>query len=118
MFKSVVKRYWLLIPLSFLPFLFIQPIGYDEAEMILNSMSSVSPTPIEWVGNLNAAYNLGPSLINPGWKVRINVSTTNQVRTIYNTIGILRGSIEDGSKSRHLFSCEGRVSLNCILLYF
>jgi len=35
-------------------------------------------------------------MINANWKVRMNISTTNQKRMTYNTIGILRGSIEDG----------------------
>ena len=74
----------------------VQPIGYDEAEIILRNMSPENPAPAEWVGLLNATYSLGPRLLNPNWKVRINVSTTNERRKIYNTIGILRGSVEDG----------------------
>ena len=39
----------------------------------------------------------GPKLFNSNWKVRLNVSTTNQKKITYNTIGILRGSMEDGT---------------------
>lgn len=65
-------------------------------------MSSENPAPEGWVGKLNTTYNLGPNLLNPEWKVKINVSTTNQMRTIYNTIGILRGSEEDGKNCQCL----------------
>lgn len=81
----------------------VQPIGYDEAEILFRSLSSENPAPPEWVGSLNTSYNLGPKLVNPGWKVRINVSTTNQIRTTYNTIGILRGSVEEGIYNRVLW---------------
>lgn len=59
-------------------------------------MSPTNPPPNEWVGDLNASYSLGPGFLNPEWKVKMNISTTNQKRTVYNTIGILRGSVEDG----------------------
>jgi Zn-dependent M28 family amino/carboxypeptidase len=55
-------------------------------------MSSLNPAPSQWIGTLDVKYNLGP--LQSGWKVKLNISTSNQMRTIYNTIGILRGSIE------------------------
>lgn len=79
-----------------LPKILVQPIGYDEAEILLRNLSPENPAPTEWVGSLNTSYNLGPKLLNPGWKIRINVSNTNQIKTTYNTIGIIRGSVEDG----------------------
>ena len=79
-----------------LPRIPVQPIGYDEAEILLQNIANDNPGKSDWIGHLNATYNLGPKLINPNWKVRLNVSTTNQKRTIYNTIGILRGSEEPG----------------------
>ena len=62
-------------------------------------MSPENSPPEDWVGNLNASYSLGPGFINPRWKVKMNVSTSNQKRLTYNTIGILRGSIEDGTNN-------------------
>ena len=79
-----------------LPRIPVQPIGYDEAEILLQNMGSDNPPPPNWIGDLNATYNLGPKLMNTNWKVRMNISTTNQKKTIYNTIGILRGSEEPG----------------------
>jgi len=79
-----------------LPRIPVQPIGYDEAEIFLRSISPENPPPAAWVGKLDAPYNLGPTPLNPGWKVRVDVSTTNEMRRTYNTIGILRGSVEDG----------------------
>ena len=79
-----------------LPKIPVQPIGYDEAEYLLQNISPENPAPSTWIGDLNATYNLGPNMINANWKVRMNISTTNQKRMTYNTIGILRGSIEDG----------------------
>ena len=80
-----------------LPRIPVQPIGYDEAEILLQNMGSDNPPPPNWIGDLNATYNLGPKLFNSKWKVRLNVSTTNQKKITYNTIGILRGSMEDGT---------------------
>ena len=60
-------------------------------------MSPENSPPEDWVGNLNASYSLGPGFINPRWKVKMNVRTRNQKRLTYNSIGILRGSIEDGT---------------------
>jgi len=65
-------------------------------------MSPENLPPENWVGDLNASYSLGPGFINPRWKVKMNVTTKNQKRLTYNTIGILLGSIEDGTTN--LFS--------------
>lgn len=89
-----------------LPRIPVQPIGYDEAEIFLRSISPENPPPAAWVGKLDAPYNLGPTPLNPGWNVRINVSTDNEMRRTYNTIGILRGSVEDG-KSRNRNGMKG-----------
>ena len=55
-------------------------------------MSTVNAASDQWIGTLDAEYNLGP--LQSGWKVKLNISTSNQLRTVYNTIGILRGSVE------------------------
>ena len=109
-----------------LPRIPVQPIGYDEAEVLLRfqlswhthrssndpfvmgnrSLSTENPAPAEWQGNLNVTYHLGPNFASPGWKIRLQVLTSNKMGVIHNTIGILRGSEEDGSHTfrRHLFS--------------
>ena len=79
-----------------LPRIPVQPIGYDEAEILLRNISPENPPPPAWIGDLNATYSLGPKLINLNWKMRLNVSTTNQKKMTYNTIGILRGLEEPG----------------------
>lgn len=62
----------------------------------------------EWVGDLNASYSLGPNPLNPGWKVKMNISTSNKRSVIYDTIGILRGSVEDGT----------HLHMTCCMKYF
>lgn len=63
-------------------------------------MSPENDPPTNWKGDLNASYSLGPLPLIPGWKVRMNISTIKQKRMIYNTIGILRGALEDGRLSK------------------
>lgn len=86
-----------------LPKIPVQSIGYEEVEVLLRHLSPENPAPAKWVGKLNAPYRLGPNLLNPGWKVVLNVSMVNERRTIYNTIGILRGSLEDGKHTKTIF---------------
>lgn len=69
-------------------------ISYDEAEVILKAIGGTA-SPSEWQGGLEAAYNLGPNLID-NFTIKMEVYTTNQMATTYNTIGILRGEIEPG----------------------
>lgn len=79
-----------------LPKIPVQSIGYEEAETILRHISPENVAPSKWMGKMDVPYNLGPNMRYPGWKIRLDVSTNNQIRTTFNTIGILRGSIEDG----------------------
>lgn len=72
-------------------------------------MSQDNPAPDGWVGHLDAPYNLGPGLRYPGWTVKMNISTRNEQRTIYNTIGILRGSVEDGNENSCIISMLGKL---------
>ena len=32
------------------------------------------PAPTEWMGGLNVTYNMGPELMKPGWKIKLEVS--------------------------------------------
>lgn len=76
----------------------VQAISYEEAEAIMRYISPENPAPSKWYGKQQAPYRLGPKLVNPSWKVRLNVSVENEMRITYNTIGILRGSLEDGNR--------------------
>ena len=80
---------------SVLPKIPVQVVSYDEAEVLLQAIGGM-PSPDEWQGGLEADYNLGPNLKN-NFQVKMEVYTTNQMATTYNTIGILRGEIEPGS---------------------
>lgn len=52
--------------------------------------------PHNWLGNLDIPYYLGPELIIEGWKVKMQVHTSTEFTTTYNTIGVLRGTEEPG----------------------
>lgn len=81
-----------------LPKIPVQAIGYEEAEVILRNISPENIAPSKWIGKMDAPYSLGPNLRNPGWRIRLDVSTVNERRTTFNTIGILKGSVEEGIK--------------------
>lgn len=78
-----------------LPKIPVLAIGYEEAEVILRHISPENPAPTKWGGKMDAPYNIGPNLRYPGWKIRLDVSIANERRTTFNTIGILKGSVED-----------------------
>ncbi|XP_030854933.1 N-acetylated-alpha-linked acidic dipeptidase 2 isoform X2 [Strongylocentrotus purpuratus] len=76
-----------------LPTIPVQPIGYGDAKMILEQLAGPK-APDEWQGNIhNLTYNLGPGYVG-GRTVKLEVNTHNEERFTYNTIGIIRGSIE------------------------
>lgn len=52
--------------------------------------------PVEWQGALNLTYNLGPGLVTAGWKVKMDVHTSNTPATIYNVVATMLGSEEPG----------------------
>ena len=54
--------------------------------------------PSAWQGGLNFTYKLGPGFTQPGRKVQMFISTSNQNASIYNVFGIIKGSIEPGTK--------------------
>ncbi|XP_071079773.1 N-acetylated-alpha-linked acidic dipeptidase 2-like [Haliotis cracherodii] len=76
-----------------LPEIPAHPIGYDIAEKILREMGG-EEAPLDWRGGLNITYRLGPALEKTGWKIQMNISTRNQIKTAYNVIGVIRGQIE------------------------
>ena len=79
-----------------LPKIPVQPIGYDEAEVLLRAISGDNPAPKDWQGSLGVDYNIGPKLANGNWSVRLEVRTANKLATAYNTIGFLHGREEPG----------------------
>ncbi|CAH1792636.1 unnamed protein product [Owenia fusiformis] len=79
------------LPLREIP---AQPIGYGDAKKLFDSMSLASlRAPEGWTGNINTTYRLGPNMIN-NRTVKLTVNNKNERRTIYNTIGIIKGSVE------------------------
>ncbi|XP_067680231.1 N-acetylated-alpha-linked acidic dipeptidase 2-like [Haliotis asinina] len=76
-----------------LPKIPAHPIGYDIAEQILREMGG-DEAPVAWRGGLNITYRLGPGLEKTGWKIQMNISTTNEIKTAYNVIGIIKGLTE------------------------
>ncbi|XP_048259623.1 N-acetylated-alpha-linked acidic dipeptidase 2-like [Haliotis rufescens] len=76
-----------------LPEIPAHPIGYDIAEKILREIGGEEAPP-DWRGGLNITYRLGPALEKTGWKIQMNISTRNQIKTAYNVIGVIRGQIE------------------------
>jgi hypothetical protein len=77
-----------------LPSIAVQPIGYDEAELLLQAMGGL-PAPEQWQGDLEPVYSLGPGFkYGDGWKLEMNMQTANKLVTTYNTIGMLYGQEE------------------------
>ncbi|CAL4110864.1 unnamed protein product, partial [Meganyctiphanes norvegica] len=79
-----------------LPTIPMQPIGYDDARVILEKLGGPA-SPSEWVGGLKGvAYNLGPSWTQQyeNWKLKLNTHNTNEVYKSYNVIGTIKGDVE------------------------
>uniref|UniRef100_A0A4W3IX31 Glutamate carboxypeptidase 2 n=1 Tax=Callorhinchus milii TaxID=7868 RepID=A0A4W3IX31_CALMI len=78
-----------------LPKIPVHPISYRDAERLLRHMGGIL-APIQWKGQLNVSYNIGPGFrgIHSSQKVRMNIHTRNEVKRIYNVIGKIRGAVE------------------------
>ncbi|KAM9565186.1 putative N-acetylated-alpha-linked acidic dipeptidase [Guaruba guarouba] len=79
-----------------LPKIPVHPIGYDDAESLLRNMGGYAPPHSSWKGNLNVSYNVGPGFAAnySTRKVKMHIHSNNEVRRIYNVIGIIRGAVE------------------------
>ncbi|XP_061313905.1 putative N-acetylated-alpha-linked acidic dipeptidase [Pezoporus flaviventris] len=79
-----------------LPKIPVHPIGYDDAETLLRNMGGYAPPHSSWKGNLNVSYNVGPGFTAnySTRKVKMHIHSNNEVRRIYNVIGIIRGTVE------------------------
>lgn len=81
------------VPLPKIP---CQPIGYDDARVILEKMGGESP-PDEWIGGLkDIPYNLGPQMLGTynDYTLRLQTHNTRSIKRSYNVIGIIKGDIE------------------------
>ncbi|XP_038074787.1 N-acetylated-alpha-linked acidic dipeptidase 2-like [Patiria miniata] len=76
-----------------MPSIPVQPIGYDDAKKLLDELEGAE-APEDWRGALQGlTYRLGPTL-KDAKKVKLEVYNRNERRTVYNVIGMVRGSIE------------------------
>lgn len=74
-----------------------QPIGYNDAKVILEKLRSDQPTPEGWVGGLEGVeYNLGPFFKADFSEYRLRLQTHNyEMRArSYNVIGTIKGEVE------------------------
>lgn len=70
-----------------------QPISYGDAEKFLRELSGVEAPP-DWRGTLNITYRIGTGFSNSSLKAKLIVNNFEEVRTIYNVIGYIKGSVE------------------------
>ncbi|XP_069165778.1 N-acetylated-alpha-linked acidic dipeptidase 2-like isoform X3 [Procambarus clarkii] len=79
-----------------LPKIPCQPIGYNDARVLLEKIGG-APAPGAWKGGLmGVAYNLGPELLDQyrSYRLRLNTHNSLQVRRSYNVIATIRGDVE------------------------
>uniref|UniRef100_A0A3Q2H7P5 glutamate carboxypeptidase II n=1 Tax=Equus caballus TaxID=9796 RepID=A0A3Q2H7P5_HORSE len=79
-----------------LPSIPVHPIGYDDAQKLLEKMGGSAPPESSWKGSLPVPYNVGPGFIGnfSTQKVKMHIHSNNKVTRIYNVIGTLRGAVE------------------------
>ncbi|XP_074073184.1 glutamate carboxypeptidase 2-like isoform X3 [Macrotis lagotis] len=79
-----------------LPKIPVHPIGYNDAQILLENMGGPAPPDNSWKGRLNVPYNIGPGYTGnySTRKVKMNIHSNNKVTRIYNVIGTLRGAVE------------------------
>uniref|UniRef100_H2Z2R7 glutamate carboxypeptidase II n=1 Tax=Ciona savignyi TaxID=51511 RepID=H2Z2R7_CIOSA len=78
-----------------LPKIPVTPIGYIDAVKYLDKMSGPE-VPDGWAGGLNITYRIGPGFVGSyaNSKMKMSVKTANEVKTIKNVMGFIRGSEE------------------------
>ena len=69
-----------------------QPIGYDDAKVILEYMDGL-PVPEEWQGAINVTYNIGGSTKN-GYKFKLSSHNYFSDVKSSNIIGYIKGKFE------------------------
>ncbi|XP_019664131.1 glutamate carboxypeptidase 2 isoform X1 [Ailuropoda melanoleuca] len=85
-----------------LPSIPVHPVGYYDAQKLLEKMGGAAPPDSSWKGNLQVPYNVGPGFIGnfSTQKVKMHIHSNNEVTRIYNVIGTLRGAVEPGWRPR------------------
>jgi len=80
---------------KYLPKIPVQPIGYTDAEQILNKMAG-EVAPSDWQGGLNITYMIGGEFTEGmvGSKVTVEVNNKLEQRVSSNVIGIIYGETE------------------------
>uniref|UniRef100_H2Z0Q2 glutamate carboxypeptidase II n=1 Tax=Ciona savignyi TaxID=51511 RepID=H2Z0Q2_CIOSA len=78
-----------------LPKIPVTPIGNIDAIKYLSKMGGPE-VPTDWRGGMNITYRFGPgfALEHVNSLIKMSVKTTNQVATIHNVIGYVRGAVE------------------------
>uniref|UniRef100_A0A8D0V5T3 Aminopeptidase NAALADL1 n=1 Tax=Sus scrofa TaxID=9823 RepID=A0A8D0V5T3_PIG len=79
-----------------LPRIPVHPIGYSDAQKLLEKMGGSAPPDDSWKGSLHVPYNVGPGFTGnfSTQKVKMHIHSDNKVKRIYNVIGTLRGAVE------------------------
>ncbi|XP_015416834.1 PREDICTED: putative N-acetylated-alpha-linked acidic dipeptidase isoform X3 [Myotis davidii] len=79
-----------------LPSIPVHPIGYFDAQKLLEKMGGMAPPDSSWKGSLKVPYNVGPGFTGnfSTQKVKMHIHSNNKVTRIYNVIGTLRGTVE------------------------
>ncbi|XP_069102028.1 putative N-acetylated-alpha-linked acidic dipeptidase isoform X2 [Argopecten irradians] len=70
-----------------------QPIGYGDAKHFLSAMKG-NQVPVSWRGGLPITYKFGPGFTNNTIKARLTVNNLEEVKTVRNVIGYIRGEVE------------------------
>ena len=73
-----------------------QPIGYDDARILLEKLGGTEVTK-SWIGGLkNITYRYGGGMLQnyEGWKVRLKVNNFRGTVKSSNVIGIIQGDVE------------------------
>ena len=80
---------------AFLPHIPVQPIGYTDAEQILNKMGG-AVAPASWQGGINITYRIGGVFVEglEGGKITVEVNNKMEERVSSNVIGVLYGAVE------------------------
>ena len=79
-----------------LPKIPAQPIGYDDATVILEKLGG-RQAPESWRGGIKGIeYNLGGEWARPfrGWRLRLDVNNVEDTVKSSNVIGYIRGAVE------------------------
>nr|XP_053627349.1 N-acetylated-alpha-linked acidic dipeptidase 2-like isoform X2 [Cherax quadricarinatus] len=94
---STAQAYRLKVEDAQLPMIPCQPIGYDDARVILEKIGGTPVPSDDWKGGLTGvAYNLGPELQDrySNYTLRLNTHNVHQVHRSYNVIGTIKGKVE------------------------